>query len=158
MHDSTTPDPTITELYERGRHLLESGEAREALGHLRAAHEQAPQHARIRSLYGLALARAERRFAEAVELCNSALKQEFFNPSLYYNAAQVYLEFDFKADAIRCLKRGLMIDPSNGTIAELLHELGRRRGPVLRFRPRTQLLNVGLGHARHRMRRVRVAA
>ncbi|MCA9512996.1 MAG: tetratricopeptide repeat protein [Myxococcota bacterium] len=149
---------TVNELLDRGRLALEQGMHAEALSYLRAAHEQAPQNARIRSFYGLALARAEKRFSDAVELCNSALKQEFFNPALYFNAAQVYLEFDFKADAIRCLRRGLMIDPSNTAIATLLGDLGRRGGPVLRFLPRSHVLNVWLGHARHRVRLLRVAA
>lgn len=148
----------VNELFSRGCDALACGAHAEALGLLRTAHDQAPQNARVRSYYGLALARVEKRFSDAVALCNSALKQEFFNPILYLNAAQVYLEFDFKADAIRCLRRGLMIDPSNRGIAEMLEDLGRRGGPVLRFLPRGHVLNVWLGHARHRMRRVRHAA
>ena len=123
-----------------------------------SAHEHAPHHARIRSFYALALARAEKRFSEAVELCNASVKQEFFNPDLYFNAARVYMQFDFKADAIRCLKRGRMIDPANKAIAAMLEELGVRRGPVIRFLPRNHRLNVWLGQARHRLRTTAAAA
>lgn len=144
-------------LYDRGRQLLEENRNSEALDCLRTAHSQAPQHARIRSYYGLAMARVEKRFTEAVELCTSSLKQEFFNPDLYYNAARVYMQFDFKADAIRCLKRGRMIDPSNKRISTMLKELGMRKGPILRFLPRNHRVNVWLGQARHRIRRSRAA-
>jgi len=143
---------STNKLFEKGRRLLEQGRGEEALRYLSLAHTQAPQHARIRSYYGLALAIVERAFAEAAELCNSSLKQEFFNPDLYLNAARVYLEFGFKADAIRCLRRGRMIDPSHSAITGMLRELGMRRGPVLRFLPRTHRLNVWLGQARSRIR------
>ena len=151
------PNASTNKLFDQGRTLLEQGRGEEALQYLSLAHSQAPHHARIRSYYGLALAVVERRFAEAAELCNSSLKQEFFNPDLYHNAARVYLEFGFKADAIRCLRRGRMIDPGHKAITSLLRELGLRRGPVLRFLPRTHRLNVWLGHARHRLGSVRVA-
>ena len=137
--------------FDQGRQLLEQGQAEEALKSLELAYARAPHHAQIRSYYGVALAIVEHRFAEATELCNSSLKQEFFNPDLYYNAARVYLEFGFKADAIRCLRRGRMIDPAHKANSELLRDLGMRRGPVLRFLPRAHRLNVWLGHARHRL-------
>ena len=44
-------------------------------------------------------------------LCRSAAKEEFFNPALYHNLARVHLAFGFKAEGIRYLRRGLMIDP-----------------------------------------------
>jgi len=151
-------DVSTNRLLEQGRALLEQGQDEQALQQLRAAYGQAPQHARIRSYYGLAVARAERSFKDAIDLCSSALKQEFFNPDLYYNAACVYLAFDFKADAVRCLRRGRMIDPSNKRIEALLADLGRRRGPILRFLPRDHRLNVWLGQARHRFQRQGAAA
>lgn len=153
--DENTPTHT---LFDRGRQLLELNKDDEALHCLRLAYAQVPHHARIRSYYGLALARSEKRFIEAVELCNASLKQEFFNPDLYYNAACVYMQFDFKADAIRCLKRGQMIDPSNKAIAKMLSALGMRKGPTIRFLPRSHRVNVWLGQARHRIRRSRLAA
>ena len=151
------PNVSTNKLLDQGRLLLEQGQGGEALEYLSLAYSRAPHHARIRSYYGLALAVVERRFAEAAELCNSSLKQEFFNPDLYHNAARVYLEFGFKADAVRCLRRGRMINPSHKPISQLLRELGMRRGPVLRFLPRTHRLNVWLGQARYRLGASRVS-
>jgi hypothetical protein len=51
-----------------------------------------------------------------------------------------------------------MIDPSHAVISTLLRELGMRKGPVLRFLPRTHRLNVWLGHARHRLGSTRAAS
>jgi Flp pilus assembly protein TadD len=137
--------PATCDLLERSRHLIEASRAGEALECLRLAHHADPDHAQVRSLLGLCIARQERRFDESVELCSSAAKQEFFNPDLYFNLAQVYLSFGFKSEGIRFLLRGQMIDPANETIRRELADLGVRVPPVLRFLPRRHLINRWLG-------------
>jgi hypothetical protein len=61
------------------------------------------------------------------------------------------MAFGFKAEAIRYLRRGLMIDPANAGLAEDLERLGRRRVPVLQFLPRNHPLNRWLGRVRQRL-------
>jgi Flp pilus assembly protein TadD len=145
--------PATHELLERSRRLVESSRHGEALDCLRLAHHADPDHAQVRSLLGLCLARQERRFEEAVELCALAAKQEFFNPELYLNLALVYLSFGFKSEGIRFLLRGQMIDPANQTIRRELTDLGNRIPPVLVFLPRRHLLNRWLGSVRHALAR-----
>ncbi len=140
---------TAEEEYRRGRELLVADELpAEALEHFRAAHQLDRANPRYRSFYGLALAMVERRFNQALELCRSAAKEEFFNPELYHNLARVHLAFGFKAEAIRYLRRGLMIDPANSPMARDLAALGQRRRPVLGFLPRRHPLNRLLGRLR----------
>jgi tetratricopeptide (TPR) repeat protein len=136
---------TAEESYRRGRDLLERGEAQPALEHFRTAHQVDRANPRYRSFYGLGLALVERRFDRALELCRSAAKEEFFNPELYHNLARVHLAFGFKAEAIRYLRRGLMIDPGNAAMLAELNELGLRRRPVLSFLPRRHPVNRLLG-------------
>ena len=136
---------TAEESYRRGRDLLERGEAQPALEHFRTAHQVDRANPRYRSFYGLGLALVERRFDRALELCRSAAKEEFFNPELYHNLARVHLAFGFKAEAIRYLRRGLMIDPDNAAMLAELNELGLRRRPVLSFLPRRHPVNRLLG-------------
>lgn len=93
-------------------------------------------------------ARVDGRFAEARALFNSWLEQELFNPDLYENGARVCLVSGCKADAIRCLQRGRMSDPSHTGILGLFRELGLRRRPLLRFLPRGHPGNVWLGQVR----------
>jgi tetratricopeptide (TPR) repeat protein len=112
------------EKFERGRALFESGRHEAALPLLRSAHASAGHDARIRSWYGLCLGLVERRFEEAVSFCLSAAKQEFFNPDLYWNLARLHLGFGFKAEGVRFLRRGLMIDPAHGAIRAALQDLG----------------------------------
>ena len=102
------------------------------------------------SHYGLALGLAERRLDRALELCREAAKREFFNPVHYLNLARLHLAFGFKAEAVRYLRRGLMIDPGNGPIASAMRELGVRRRPPLGFLRRQNLLNRWIGRLTRR--------
>ena len=141
---------TAEESYRRGRDQLERGELQLAFEHFRCAHQVDRANPRYRSFYGLGLALVERRFDRALELCRSAAKEEFFNPELYHNLARVHMAFGFKSEAIRYLRRGLMIDPANAGLAQDLARLGRRRLPVLQFLPRNHPVNRWLGRMRTR--------
>lgn len=140
------------EHFHRGGAALELGKHAEALEHFRSAHRLDPTSARMRSFYGLCLGLSERRFDKALELCRSAAKEEFFNPTLYHNLARVHLAFGFKAEGVRYLRRGLMIDPSSAPILEELRRLGVRRRPVLGFLGRQHALNRWLGFLWRRAR------
>ncbi len=136
---------TAEEHYRRGRELQDRGNEAQALEHFRTAHQLDPANPRYRSFCGLGLALVERRFDRALELCRSAAKEEFFNPELYHNLARVHLAFGFKAEAIRYLRRGLMIDPANLPMTDDLRTLGNRKEPVLPFLPRRHAVNRWLG-------------
>jgi tetratricopeptide (TPR) repeat protein len=133
------------EHFRRGRAALDSQDHSVALEHFCAAQRVDPSCARYRSYYGLCLGIAKRRFDQALELCRSAAKEEFYNPELYRNLAQVHLVFGFKAEGIRYLRRGLMIDPANEQILHDLKELGERRRPSFGFLPRRHLINRWIG-------------
>ena len=139
------------EHYRRGCELLADERCPDAFEHFRAAHELERSNPRYASYFGLGLALVERRFNRAVELCRGAVKEEFFSPDLYRNLAQVHLVFGFKAEAIRYLRRGLMIDPGHARILEDLQDLGLRGQPVLGFLPRRHFVNRWLGRARKQM-------
>ncbi len=149
--DSRMDDETLA-LFERGRSLLEGDEPDEAHACLLEAHRRCPDHARLRSLLGVATARAKGAdFERARSLCESAAKQEFFNPELYLNLAQVYLRFGRRSEALRYLRRGQMIDPGHEPILDMMASLGRRRMPIVPFLPRRHPINRALGTARSRV-------
>lgn len=141
-------DPRARDAFERGRQLLATNDAVAAAVALREAHGHAPDHAQIRSALGLAVALAERDFEQARSLCESAAKQEFFNPELYLNLARVYLSVGRRPEALRYLRRGQMIDPGHAAIREAIAELGMRRLPIVPFLPRRHLVNRMLGSVR----------
>jgi tetratricopeptide (TPR) repeat protein len=139
---------TAEDHFRQGRDALATGAAPEALEHFRSAHQIDRVNPRYRSYYGLSIGMVERRFDRALELCRSAAKEEFFNPDLYHNLARVHLAFGFKAEAIRYLRRGLMIDPANAAMHEDLRMLGTRSRPPLGFLPRRHPLNRLAGQLR----------
>ena len=139
------------EHFRRGEAALGEKDHERALEYFRAANRLDPTSPRYRSYFGLCLGLAERRFDKALDLCRSAAKEEFFNPALYHNLARVHLAFGFKAEGIRYLRRGLMIDPDNTPIMADLRALGVRRSPPLRFLSRRHALNRWLGVLRRQL-------
>ncbi len=137
------------ELFELAVKKVADNHYDEALPALRKANQLSPDHAQVRSLLGVALARVERDFEQSRALCESAAKQEFFNPDLYFNLSRVYLEFGRRAEALRYLRRGQMIDPGHASIRQSIGELGQRKAPIVPFLPRRHLLNRALGTARN---------
>lgn len=139
------------EHYRLGRTALDAGQLQQAVEHLQAAYRLDGATPLYRSYYGLALGLSERRLERAITLCRSAATDEFFNPLHFLNLARVHLACGFKAEAIRYLRRGLMIDPGNEDIAGALRELGIRRRPPLGFLRRRNLVNRLLGRVLHRL-------
>ncbi len=142
---------TPEEHFRRGLALLEGGHGTDSFEHLSRAYLADPQSARFRSSYALALALVRGQFLGAVELARSAVRQEFYNPDLYLNLARIYLAFDCKAEAVRYLRRGLMVDPENERLRRKLAELGERRKPALPFLPRGHIVNRLLGRIQARV-------
>ena len=141
---------TAAEHFGRGEAALAADDYSGALEHFRSAHRLEPANPLHRSYFGLCLGLAERRFDRALELCRGAAKEEFFNPVLYHNLARVHLAFGFKAEGIRFLRRGLMIDPHNEAIGKHLGQMGVRCASVLGFLRRRHVLNRWLGQLRKR--------
>lgn len=139
------------EHYRRGLALLEGGHGHDGFEHLSRAYLADPQSARFRSGYALALALVRGQFLGAVELARAAVRQEFYNPDLYLSLARIYLAFDCRAEAVRYLRRGMMIDPENERLRTKLRELGMRRRPLIRFLPRGHLINRLLGRFQARV-------
>jgi tetratricopeptide (TPR) repeat protein len=136
---------TAQEHFRLGQEALSGALFDEALAHFSSAHRLDGASARHRSYHGLALGLAKKQLDRALELCRSAAKEEFFNPEHYHNLARLHIAFGFKAEGIRYLRRGLMIDPGSEPIAEELRRMGVRRRPPLGFLRRQHLFNRWLG-------------
>ena len=103
------PEQTPEILYSTGMGLLDRGEGESAFEHLSRCYLADPQNARYRSGYALALALIRGQFLGAAELARAAVRQEYHDPDLYLNLARIYRAFDFRAESIRYLRRGLMV-------------------------------------------------
>ena len=107
--------------------------------------EKVPPPPRYLSFYGLCLAMVSTKIQTALELCESAVAVEFYNPDLFHNLARVHLRMGRRDRAYPALLRGLQLNPSHRGILGDLRTLGRRRRPILPFLARTNPLNKYLG-------------
>jgi predicted Zn-dependent protease len=135
--------------FRTGLSLLRGGDASKALPHLRTALDQEPDNAFYISYVGLAIAASEQKWAEAEELCRSAMRMNRRQAQLYLNLAEVYVAADRKQDAADILARGLHYAPYDLRLKMALDRLAMRRPAVLPFLPRQHTLNRNLGRVRH---------
>jgi Flp pilus assembly protein TadD len=136
------------ESLRRAQELLRSGLEMAALEYFAKAHERAPDDPRYRSHYGWAVATIEHRTDRGVALCRSALREAADQPELYLNLARILMANGRKNEAIKYIRRGLMVDPRNATLIHEWRRLGVRRSPVLAFLPRRHFVNRLLGRLR----------
>jgi len=136
--------------FRAGLAFLRGGDANKALPHLRCALEEEPANPFYISYMGVALAATEQKWAEAEELCRSAIRMSRRQAQLYLNLAEVYVGADRKQDAADALVRGLRYAPHDLRLKLALDRLATRRAPVLPFLPRAHSMNRNLGKLRHR--------
>jgi tetratricopeptide (TPR) repeat protein len=100
------------------------------------------------SYYGLCLAMAAERLAEARDLCEAAVEAAPDSAELHLNLCRVCVAQGDRAHAFRILVRGLRVDPRHPGLVEAMRRLGFRRRPVVTFLPRQHPLNRLLGSLR----------
>jgi Flp pilus assembly protein TadD len=139
--------------FKQGIKLLRNGHSADALECLRHAAELEQQNPYYLSFLGVAVARAQRKWAAAVEFCEAALSSKRSEAQLYLNLAEVYLAAGRRDDAVAVLDKGLIYLRADGRIRGARAKLGRRCSPILPFLEREHFLNRSLGKLRHRVLR-----
>ena len=121
-----------------------------ALTHMRRAVELDTHNPYYRSYLGVVVARAERKWAEAEELCDTAVRMKRNQAQLYLNLAEVYLVAGRREDAAETLAAGLKYARRDVRLSLALNRLAERRKPILSFLDRRHPFNRHLGKIRHR--------
>jgi Flp pilus assembly protein TadD len=103
-----------------------------------------------RSYLGVVVARAERKWAEAEELCDTAVRMKRNQAQLYLNLAEVYLVAGRREDAVETLNTGLKYARRDIRLNLAINRLSQRREPVFPFLGRKHFLNRQVGQIRHR--------
>jgi len=137
--------------FKQGIELLRKGQSAEALECLRHAAELKQQNPYYISFLGVSMARAERKWAPAVELCKTALSLKRNDAQLYLNLAQVYVSAGRREDAVQTLDNAVSYCGTDARIRRMRGRLGRRGSPILPFLERENFLNRSLGKLRHRV-------
>jgi Flp pilus assembly protein TadD len=140
----------ITE-FKEGIKLLRNGQSFEAVEYLRHAAESNQQNPYYLSFLGVSVARAQRKWAAAAQLCEAALALRRNEGQLYLNLAEVYVAAGRRDDAIAVLDRALLYASADVRIRRARADLGKRSAPVLPFLEREHFLNKSLGKLRHRV-------
>jgi Flp pilus assembly protein TadD len=137
--------------FKQGIELLRKGHSAEALEYLQQAARLKQQNPYYLSFLGVSMARAERKWAPAVELCKTALSLKRNDAQLHLNLAQVYVSAGRREDAVQALDTAVSYCGTDARIRRMRGRLGRRGSPVLPFLERDNFLNRGLGKLRHRV-------
>ena len=141
----------------RGLRAIERGAHLEALAYFEAAVQLARRLGaeavpmKYLSYYGWSLAVCSDRLEEARDLCEAAVRCEFYNPDVYWNLGRVYLRSGDRSLAFDAFVRGLRLNPRHPGLVGELRRLGIRRRPVMRFFTRDHPVNRLLGRLRRRL-------
>lgn len=140
--------------FKRGIRLLRDKSYASALAYFRRAHELERNNPYFLSYFGLTLALAERKWADAERLCESALPMKRNQAQLYLNLAEVCLLAGKKRDAVETLEVGLQHAARDVRLRRMIQSLGVRTDSVLGFLDRRHPLNRTLGKIRHRFHKL----
>ena len=135
--------------FKQGIKLLRDGQPAEAFEYFRTAADSEQRNPYYLSFLGVSLARAQRKWAAAVQLCETALSLRRNEAQLYLNLAEVYVSAGRRDDAVEVLDKGLIYFRIDSRIKRARANLGRRGSPVLPFLDRGHFLNRSLGKLRH---------
>jgi predicted Zn-dependent protease len=139
---------TVAEFKQAVKHLRE-GYPEDALDYFRHAVEREKGNPYYLSFLGVCIARAQRKWDEALELCEAALRSKRNEPQFYLNLAEVYACAGRRGDAIEILDGGLTYCGTDDRIRRARNRFGKRGSAVLPFLERHHFLNKNLGKLRH---------
>jgi Flp pilus assembly protein TadD len=137
--------------FKLGVRMLRDSRPYVALEHFRSAAGQEKNNPYFMSFLGVSLARAERKWGPALELCETALSMKRNEAQFFLNLAEVYTSAGRREEALNTLDRALASLGNDARIRAARQKLGRRRSPALPFLDRQHVLNRSLGILRHRV-------
>jgi len=142
-------DATTVAEFKHALTLMRNGYPGDALEYFRHALDGAKSNPYYLSFLGVCIARAHRKWDEALELCQAALRMKRNEPQLYLNLAEVYESAGRRGEAIHILDGGLTYCGSDARIWRARSKFGTRGSAILPFLDRRHFLNRGLGRLRY---------
>jgi len=136
--------------FKEGVALLKNGYPQRALVRLRQAFECEKQNPFYLSFLGLSIARAERKWDQASELCEIAVQLRRTEAQFHLNLAEVYAAAGRRQKALDTLDAALEMFTGDERLRRARSRVEKRRTPLLPFLARENMLNRQLGKLRHR--------
>ncbi len=149
MTKGTEPDHMVE--FREGVELLKNEYPEKALVKLRRAFEKDKHNPYYISFLGLSIARAEQKWDQAMELCETAVKLKRTEIQFHMNLMEVYALAGWREKALHKLDAALRLFGNDARLKRARSKVTQRRGPVLPFFGRSHFLNRKLGKLRHRI-------
>lgn len=142
-------DPMVE--FREGIKLLKNEYPQKALVRFKRAFESDKHNAYYISFLGLAIARAQRKWDEASNLCEIAVQLKPTEIQFHLNLGEVYALAGRRETALHKLEYALRLFGDDARLVQAHSKVVKRRAPVLPFFGRGHFLNRELGKLRHRI-------
>lgn len=136
--------------FKKGVELLKNEYPQKALVKLRHAFESDKHNAYYISFLGLAIARAQRKWDQASELCEIAVQLKPTEIQFHLNLGEVYASAGLREKALDKLEDAVELFGDDARLKLARSRVESRRAPIVPFFGREHFLNRGLGKLRHR--------
>jgi tetratricopeptide (TPR) repeat protein len=137
--------------FREGIELLKNEYPERALAKLQRAFDSDKRNAYFISFLGLAIARAQRKWDQASDLCEMAVQLKPKEIQFHLNLGEVYALAGRRARALDRLDRALALFGNDPRLKQARSKVENRRNPLLPFFGREHFLNRELGKLRHRI-------
>ena len=137
--------------FKKGVELLKNEYPQKALVRLRRAFESDKHNAYYSSFLGLAIARAQRKWDQASELCEIAVQLKPKEIQFHLNLGEVYAAAGRREKALDKLDQALELFGEDARLMQARSKVQNRRAPLLPLIGREHFLNRGIGKLRHRI-------
>jgi tetratricopeptide (TPR) repeat protein len=136
--------------FTEGIKLLKNEYPLKALERLQRAYECDKHNPYYISFLGLSIARAQRKWDKASELCEMAVQLRPTEMQFHLNLGEVYAAAGLREKALDKLDRALERFGQDARLKQARSRIEKRRSPVLPILGREHFLNRELGKLRHR--------
>ena len=136
--------------FKEGVELLKNEYPQKALVRFKRALECDKNNPYYMSFLGLSIARAQRKWDQASELCEMAIKLKPKEIQFYLNLGEVYAASGMRERALDKLDDAVQLFGHDARLKQARSRVQNRRNPILPFFGREHFLNRELGKLRHR--------
>ena len=145
---STELDPVVE--FKKGVELLKNEYPQKAVARLQCAYESDKHNPYYMSFLGLSIARGQRKWDRACELCEMALQLKPKEMQFHLNLGEVYASAGMREKALDQLDDALKLFGDDPRLKRARSKVSKRRSPLVPFIGREHFLNRELGKLRHR--------
>ncbi len=141
MSESALDD--VSQMLSLGVAAAERGDHASALPLLKRVYELTPpdKAPQALSLYGLCIAKVEKKNKLGADLCQKAIDLQFYEGRHWANLVRVYIAGKNRRKAVEVLEKGLRKMRNDSALLRVREEIGYRKTPYFRFMRRQHPLN-----------------